>query len=51
MTPKPYVPDSFKPLIPGPPPIHRNREQDRRNMREYARQRYLEARRGDTDYD
>jgi hypothetical protein len=48
---KPYLPDPFKPLVPGPPSIDRNREQDRRNMREYARQRYLEARKDDPDYD
>ena len=48
---KPYLPDKFKPLTPGPPAINRNREQDRRNMRQYAQQRYLEARKGDTDYD
>ena len=35
-----YVPDKFKPLVPQPPPIHKNASIDRELMLEYARKRY-----------
>ena len=44
-----YEPDRFKPLIPPPPLFHKDIEKDRENMRRYARQRYIEGLKIDTD--
>jgi hypothetical protein len=35
-----YVPDKFRPLVPPPPPIHKNPSIDRELMLAYARKRY-----------
>jgi len=37
---KAYVPDKFKPLMPLPPPVHKDPEIDRQLMADYARKRY-----------
>lgn len=46
-----FAPDKLKPLIPGPPPVHWDPQQDRRNMRQYAQQRYIASKQTDPDYD